>query len=293
MSKFTDQEHLDILRETQKWEQSMPSTGEEHFLYAAFQRRIKDYSKALFHYKKALRMDFLPAAFGLLLCQAEGVADDKIPDGCGRLAYQYYSGKKERTPEDSYCLAMCCAYGLGTPKREEKAFWLFSSLGNSHGGAMFELGKAFEYGALGCEQNHEQALRWYRKSYDAMYEPAIFSHFALFHGTFEEYPYQREIKEAFSFRLGQLIRVTSVSPCRDSFRRVAEWYEQGYPGDSGEEDARFRRKALYYRKRENSCSQKYNYGTFLPHLDSELYQTLLQKEEMDIFGQSNFLENNL
>ncbi|MFI3212365.1 MAG: hypothetical protein R3Y24_03405 [Eubacteriales bacterium] len=290
MSKFTDSEHYEILEETLKWEKKAPKVAQEHVLYGDYQMRLKDDSKALYHYEKAWEMGDVTALYGIAICFRQDKETQKKYKIYYPEVFAYYLEKRQGTLEEQYRLAMCYAYGIGTKVAEEKAYWLFLSIGNEHGAAMYELGRAFELGFLGCKKNREQAMKWYRKSYDLQYEPAIFAHFKLFRGFFDEYPYQREIKEATSFLLGQLIRVATVSPCQNAYEKVIELYEAGYPGDSGEEKIKFQKKADLYRKQLKDSTLKYTYGKYIMYTDSKIYQAYLQKENVSGEEQLHFLQ---
>ena len=87
-----------------------------------------------------------------------------------------------------------------------------------------------------------------RKSYDAHYEEAIFKDFEIFPGSFGEYDYQREIKEAYSFKIGQYIRIVEVRGTQESIETVIEMYLHGFPGDTGAKKEEYSRKADKYIK---------------------------------------------
>ncbi len=278
MSKFTDSKHYKVLQETLKWEDKIPQKGQEHLEYADYQIELKDYSKALYHYEKAWSMEVVPALYSFAFYYKKDKDIQRKYKQCYKQLYSYYVERSNQTTEDIYRLAMCCAYGVGTKVDEERAYWLFLSVGNEHGGAMYELATAFELGSMGCKKDRNQAVKWLKKSYDSCYEPAIFSHFRLSHGTFQQYPYQREIKEATSFLLGQLIRVATVSPCEDSYQRVINIYESGYPGDTAEEKIAFQQKAKPYHQYLLTCASKYFYGEFLTYKESSIHKEYLENK---------------
>lgn len=290
MSKFTDLEHYEILEETLKWEHSIPQAGEEHLAYSEYQIRLKDYSKALYHYEKAWEQGCVVSLYAFAVYFKDNIEIQNQYKSYYPEVYAYYFEKSHDSIEELYRLAMCYNYGIGIKTDEEKSYWLFLSIGNEHAGAMYELGRIFELGSMGCKKNREQAMKWYRRSYDLQHEDAIFAHFNLYRGIFDEYPYQREIKEATSFLLGRLIRVATVSPCRDAYQRVIALYEAGYPGDLGEEKIRFKRKADIYRKQLKEMETRYAYGTFVTYTDSKIYQEYLQKNSASGEEQLKFLE---
>ncbi len=298
MSLFTDFEHMIIVEESQKWEGRLPVTGEEYYRYGALQYRLKDFYKAVHFFRKAWKAQVMEASYGLSICILEEkglerrLTEVQEWKQCSKEAFQFYKSMKKPDPEAQYRLGKCYAYGIGTSPDLEKAVVLFNAL-EEHGGALFEMAAAYEHGCGGLKKDEKKALKLYRTAYDKNYEEAIFAHYRLSGEDFENYPYQREIKEAYSFRIGQLMRIAEIAPCRDSYQRLAVLYENGYPGDHGEEDIRFRKKALIYRKLEESCGDLFNYGSFMPHLESEIYQKWIKDKENEEYGQTEFLKKYL
>jgi TPR repeat protein len=285
MSVFTDAEHAYIVHETEKWQNATIEKLADYYRIGLFHYRLKDYYKACCYLKKAAEQAFVPALYSLGVCMSreEGCSRDERKEAdLFRQAYDYYSGVyalKDYSIEDeatcSYRLGMCYSYNYGTEGDNRLARKLFESTADRFGASAFELGYSYEKGRLGLIADDKKAMDYYRKAYDLQYEDAIFSHFTLFHGEFEKYPYQREIKEAYSFRIGQLMRLSVVSPCRDSYNRLAQLYENGYPGDRGENDKRFKKKAEMFRKKAELLNNEYNFGKFLVFPDSVIYQSYI------------------
>ena len=62
---------------------------------------------------------------------------------------------------------------------------------------------------------------------------------------------QDEIRQLYSFRIGQYGRVCDVNPSRKAYLRMIQMYEDGFPGDGPERRADFALKAQkYYKKIE-------------------------------------------
>lgn len=300
MSSYTDREHLEIIQESEKWKNIIPETPEACYKYGQLQYRLKDTEQALFYMDKAAKAGYPPACFLYVVYERKVVGLEqwnRSPEYEAK-AFSYYIGKANLLEEESaaeiiYRQGMCYRYGIGTEENAEQAKAAFEEIANTHAEAMYELGLYYEKE----KRDAGEAKKWYRKAYDGFCEEAIFAHFNLFEGEFEEYPYQREIQEAYSFRLGRLMRIVTVSPTTYSFIRLAQMYEKGYPGDRGEEKERFCKKGEEFRKKaqllENEAKQDIVKATLFLFPDSEIYQKYIQSEDMSAFGQEAFLSENL
>ncbi len=90
-----------------------------------------------------------------------------------------------------------------------------------------------------------------KKACDFHCEEAQFLDYRLFGADFGKYEYQDEIRQLYSFRIGQYGRVCDVNPSRKAYLRMIRMYEDGFPGDGPERRADFARKAQkYYKKIE-------------------------------------------
>lgn len=88
-----------------------------------------------------------------------------------------------------------------------------------------------------------------RNAYDFHYEEALFLDYRLYGADYNTYEYQDEIRELFSFRIGQYTRIHDVHPTPKTLDRLARMYEDGYPGDDEERRAAFAQKAVPIRKK--------------------------------------------
>ena len=90
-----------------------------------------------------------------------------------------------------------------------------------------------------------------KKACDFHCEEAQFLDYRLFGSDFGKYEYQDEIRQLYSFRIGQYGRVCDVNPSRKAYLRMIRMYENGFPGDGPERREDFARKAKrYYKKIE-------------------------------------------
>lgn len=90
-----------------------------------------------------------------------------------------------------------------------------------------------------------------KKACDFHCEEAQFLDYRLFGDDFGKYEYQDEIRQLYSFRIGQYGRVCDVNPSRKAYLRMIRMYENGFPGDGPERREDFARKAKrYYKKIE-------------------------------------------
>lgn len=109
--------------------------------------------------------------------------------------------------------------------------------------------------AAGRNQADQERIREGRlllkKACDFHCEEALFLDYRLFGANFGKYEFQDEIRQLYSFRIGQYGRVCDIDPSRKAYLRMIRMYENGFPGDSPERREDFARKAQkYYKKIE-------------------------------------------
>ncbi len=251
MSRYTDQEHEEILETTLYWKSVIIETLKQEYEYGRYLERIKEYNEAVFWYACASGKGYIPASYAYLVCVMKELGVVGHQEDAQKLfpeVFTYYEEKKE-TPEDYYRLGMLYKSGWGTKQDIKKAFYNFTIASKQNfGAASYEIALYFESGMGGCEKSYAVAREYLRKAYEEHYEEAIFKDFELFRGDFCDYEYQREIKEAYSFKLGQFIRVAELRQTKESIQNVIQMYQNGYPGDSGEKGQEFIRKADKYIK---------------------------------------------
>lgn len=258
MSTYTDQEHDIALRDTLYWQGRTIDTTEKMYGYAEYLYRLKDYETAAVWYEKAAIDGFFPAMYKLALGWRRGLIETKNEAQVQKYfvnALAYFRQKPD-SPENCYTIGICLRYGYGVFPEERKAFEYFNCAEDNCASALYEVGLYYRDGIAGVQQDKEKAKLCFRRAYDGHYEDAIFALFLMHKGPFEEFPYIREIKEAYSFKLGQLMRIAEVKPSYGSLKRLAAFYRQGFPGDAGAAFENFQKKADSYEKKALQGSGK-------------------------------------
>ncbi|MBP2650554.1 MAG: hypothetical protein H6Q74_1379 [Firmicutes bacterium] len=247
MSTYTDIEHEKALSETLYWENKQLTDKKAFFAYAQYQYALKDYIEAVAWYKKAADEQYIPAIYQLAYCMrySLGISSDcKIEERLFQTVLAHDDGGYETAVK--YRLGMSYTYGFGTQIDEVKGLAYFNQAKEEQPQAIYELGLYYKSGKGGVKADKKTAETYFREAYDRHCEQAIFELFAMFEGNFEDFAYVREIKEAYSFKLGQLMRVAELRPCKEYFTRLADLYQQGYPGDTNENLGKFARLAQKY-----------------------------------------------
>ncbi|HWR41411.1 MAG TPA: hypothetical protein VN611_18110 [Patescibacteria group bacterium] len=259
MSHFTDHAHEQALQETLHWLDAPPQTPAQQYEYADFQHRLKDYVEAARHFRQAAQSGHVPAQYRFAICLQQGLGLPADRAAAEHWFRQAATAEKENTDAGSlYRRAMCLTYGWGQAVDAEAGHAVFLQLGDSHPEALYELGISYQIGRGSVTADRSQAARYFRAAYDRLCEEAIFRLYEVFDGPFSRFPYARELTEAFSFHLGQLMRVAELSPGADSLTRLADFYQRGYPGDSPEQTAKFRRLAQkHYRRAQKFTENRY------------------------------------
>lgn len=111
------------------------------------------------------------------------------------------------------------------------------------GTAYFELAKYFLEGLAPAHKNIEEGRKLLKKAYDFHCEDALFLDFAQYGSDYGSYEYPDDIRELYSFRIGQYGRVCDINPSKKAYLRLIEMYENGYPGDNAERRLDFAKKA--------------------------------------------------
>ena len=189
-------------------------------------------------------------------------------------------------PEAVFRAARMLRYGLGTAAEPDRAIALFQSLANAFpeltpdsfnivceytaaGSGVsapteickLPVGRAIYETALYELENRKlgppelaKIRQLLKKAWDFHCEDALFYDYRHFCEDFSDYPYQDEIREQYSFRIGQYGRICDVHPSPKAYLRMIRLYEEGYPGDSPERRKDFALKALPYYKRLEKLS---------------------------------------
>ena len=210
------------------------------------------------------------------------ISDAKITELCYKNAWNYYSNENTENSylpkgESLFRRGFLLRHGLGTPAIPSTAYQLFSDVvrlhasltpddfniccdysnaGTSDGGTHISspvdlcklpAGAALFEMAMYHSKNEQR--RFLKQSYDFHFEEALFYDYEHCGKAYEDYEYQDDIRELFSFRIGQYTRVHDVNPSPKSLDRLACMYENGYPGDNEERRQAFAMKAAPLRKK--------------------------------------------
>lgn len=254
LSTYTDREHEKALSETRYWMKKVPVTGEEEYGYGEYQYDLKDYKDAVVWYKKSAEKGCISAAFKLAYCIRHnfGIKSNyKVEEQLFKQVIMHDS--KEESIEAFYRLGMCYTYGYGIEMNEEKGILYLQRVKNKKPKASYEIGLFYKNGKGKKSIDKKKAEYYFCKAYDGFVEDAIFQIYDMFEGEFSQFPYVREIKEAYSFKLGRLMRTAELRPCREYLLRLADFYKKGYPGDTGDKLEKFYNLAQkYYKKASES-----------------------------------------
>jgi tetratricopeptide (TPR) repeat protein len=245
ISRFTDNAHEKAIQRTLYWQHRIPSTREETYGYATYLYELKDYREAVRWYEKAAAEGHVPAMYMLAYCMRNGYGRCSDREEEHSLFGRAMAGDiHSMDARAQYRLGMCYTYGYGVIKDERKGTAFFQQAQHLNGYALHQMGLAYRDGREDLPVNRQQAEVLLRKAYDLYCEEAIFDLFDLYSGHRETFPYQQELKEAWSFRLGQLIRVTELTPCDEYRKRLSEFYLKGFPGDSADNNQKWERLAV-------------------------------------------------
>jgi len=253
MSTYTDKEHERALNQTLYWKAKTPATKEEAFEYAQYQYTLKDYKEAVVWYKKSAQEQYIPSLYQLAYCMRHqlGIGSDNDIE---TILFKQVIVHDENASDfvAKYRLGMCYTYGYGTDVDEQKGAFYFMQAKDEVSQALYEIGLFYKEGKGGLQANSKKAEEYLSKAYDGHCEQAMFTLFAMFTGDLKDFAYKREIKEAYAFKLGQFMRVAELRPCKEYLTRLADFYQQGFPGDTQEGLKKFKSLAKKYNKRASA-----------------------------------------
>lgn len=280
MSEYTEAEHTVALTDTKYWIENPPASPEERYCYGRFHWRLKDYNEACRWFCLALEAGIQKAWFDIGTGLLHDLFDLETQDFpypfpsdaniCFQKAWDYYASLENPDCEGLYRKAFMLRYGYGTEADPKAARILFRQAVEIHPEltpASFRI--SCEYTIQGAdpsaspeicklpagdalmelalyETDPSEKRRLLKKSYDFHCEEALFLDYRLFGSDFSSYSYPDEIRQLYSFRIGQYGRVCEVHPAEKVYRRMAQMYEQGFPGDDPARNQDFARKAKKY-----------------------------------------------
>ena len=212
----------------------------------------------------------------------KNISDAKIMELCYKNAWNYYSGEDTENSylskgESLFRRGFLLRHGLGTASDPDTAYQLFndvvklhasltpddfniccdySNASTSDGGTqvsspvdLCKLPAGAALFEMAMYHTKDEQRRLLKQAYDFHFEEALFYDYEHCGKTYEDYEYQDDIRELFSFRIGQYTRVHDVNPSPKALDRLACMYENGYPGDSDERRKAFAMKAAPLRKK--------------------------------------------
>lgn len=253
MSIYTDTAHEKALEQTLFWQAMKPVSREDFFAYAQYYFSLKDYKEAVFWYKKAAALNYIPAVYALAYCMRYelGCVSNAEEEA---LLFGRVLEANQTSDFSAYHMGMCFTYGYGTAVDEEKGFQYFRQAEHEVYEAMYELGLFYKMGKGSIRKDLAKSTVFFHKAYDGGCEEAIFELYAIYDGDFKDFPYQRDLRQAYAFKLGRLLRVAELKPCREYLQRVADFYRAGFPGDTEENIQKFLRFANEYQQKAEQFS---------------------------------------
>lgn len=210
------------------------------------------------------------------------IYDANLMERCYKNAWNYYSCEDAENSylpkgESLFRRGFLLRHGLGTAPDPDAAYQLFNNVvelhssltpddfniccdysneGTSDGGThisspvdLCKLPVGAALFEMAMYHTKDEQRRLLKQAYDFHFEEALFYDYEHCGKTYEDYEYQDDIRELFSFRIGQYTRIHDVNPSPKALDRLACMYENGYPGDSDERKKAFAMKAVPLRKK--------------------------------------------
>jgi len=287
MSVYTEAEHAIALTDTLAWQKKPPQKPEEYYQYGQYQFRLKDYNEAYTYFTLAAEKGYGLAWFHIGECIRREYLDEGIltvkltAEQCYQKAWENLNQKHAVQDMMLYQRACMLRYGLGTSQDTQKAYEIFQNLCENYqnytekdfvvnteytirgsvadkdttpckslsGSVLFELANYKAEGIMPELKNIQEARKLLKKSYDFHCEDALFLDYEIRKKEYDTYEYQNDIRQLYSFRIGQYGRITDVHPTKKAYLRLIEMYEAGYPGNQELRDQEFKAKAEYFRKK--------------------------------------------
>jgi len=253
MSLYTDTAHEKALEQTLFWQATKPVSKEDFFVYAQYYFSLKDYQEAVIWYKKAAALYYIPAIYELAYCMRHELGCSSNAEEEAILFGRVLEANKT-SDFSAYHMGMCFTYGYGTAVDEGKGFQYFRQAEHEVYEAMYELGLFYKMGKGNVRKDLAKATTFFRRAYEGGVEEAIFELYDSYDGELKDFPDQRDLKQAYAFKLGRLLRVAELKPCREYLQRVAKFYRAGFSGDTEESVQKFLRFAKEYEKKAEQFS---------------------------------------
>lgn len=290
MSVYTEAEHVIAISDTLKWIDQPPASPESRYAYGLYHFRLKDYNEALRWFLFAAEDGIEASFFDIGECLRRGLIDlsafsRPLPEAkdCFKKAYNFYTHISVKDSTALFRLGYMQRYGLGCPQDTSAAFALFLKVQAMHadlvtddfnitcnysiegsgvtstadicklplGEACYEMALYYLDGIAPVEKGIPKGRALLKNAYDFHSAQALLLDFELFSQDYSAYEYQDDIRELYSFIIGQYGRVCDVHPSVKAYERLIAMYENGYPGDEGQKKSDFAMKAKpLYKKME-------------------------------------------
>lgn len=259
MSHYTEAVHTAALIETKNWIAHPPVSAQDFYLYGQYHFRLKDYSEAFHWFLHAATNGCTDAWFDIAVCLDKNLLSleeqSVLPAHTdpGSLAFLYYQQKAENTTKEAltlYRLAFLYRYGIGTQSNPIAAQELFTEASIlaektdpfTAGSCLYEIALYYANGIAGVTADSLTARKLLRESYAMGCADALRYDYEQYCSDYTVYDLQDDIRELYSFELGQHVRVHELRPTEKTRERVLAFYEQGYPGDSEDRRLAFAKK---------------------------------------------------
>lgn len=292
MSIYTEAEHVIAISDTLKWIEQPPISPDQRYAYGLYQLRLKDYNEALRWLLFAAEDGIEAAFFDIGVCLLHDTVDATFFDHplpsveqCYAHAFHFYQHLPQKDSQALFRLGYMQRYGLGCPQDTRAALALFlkvqkmyADLTPDHfnitcdysiegsgvtrtadicklplGNACYELAIYYLNGITPVNKDTCKGRSLLKQAYNFHCADALLLDFALFGQSYADYDDQDNIRELYSFIIGQYGRVCDVHPSKKAYQRLIDMYENGYPGDEGQRKSDFALKAKPLYKKMESC----------------------------------------
>lgn len=290
MSIYTEAEHVVAISDTLKWIENPPASPESRYAYGLYHLRLKDYNEALRWFLFAAEDGVEAAFFDIGECLRHDLVDrssftQPLPEVeiCYKKAFAFYSHADTQDSTVLFRLGYMQRYGLGCLQDTSAALALFLKVQAMYtdltpddfnvtcnysiegsgitsaadicklplGESCFEISLYYLNGITPIKKNISKGRALLKNAYDFHSAQALLLDFKLFGQDYAAYEYQDDIRELYSFIIGQYGRVCDVHPSVKAYGRLIAMYENGYPGDEGQRKSDFAVKAKpLYKKME-------------------------------------------
>ncbi|WP_196601095.1 tetratricopeptide repeat protein [Pectinatus frisingensis] len=248
MSFYTDNEHEKGRIDTLYWQSHKPQRTADFFKYGEYCYRLYEFKEAVAAYTRAAVQNEIGALFQLGRCFTYGYGTHINKEIASGYFNKVLSLGSEQEPRCRYYIGMCYLYGYNVNKDEQRAWHLLDTCSEKNAAASYEQGLFFVDGKNNFAKDIAKAVFYLRRAYDMGEENAVFAMEELFKMHDMPYPDPIELTQAYSWRLGRIIRAAEKNPCSEYYLRLAQMYRTGFPNDTAANREKFLRAADEYEK---------------------------------------------